>query len=173
MSIELVILSNHLFTLISFRIDWFDLLATQGTQKTLLLKALQFETISSLVLSLLYGPVLTLVCGYWKSHSFDLWSFVGKVMFPLLNMLSRFIIVFLQRSKDLLFHGFSHHPQWFESLRKENLSLIPLFPPTVWHEETGHRDLIRLLNVEFQASFFTLLSHPYQEALQFLFTFCC
>ena len=128
MSIELVILSNHLFTLISFRIDWFDLLATQGTQKSLLLKALQFETISSLVLSLLYGPVLTLVCGYWKSHSFDLWSFVGKVMFPLLNMLSRFIIVFLQRSKDLLFHGFSHHPQWFESLRKENLSLIPLLP---------------------------------------------
>ena len=72
MSIELVILSNHLITLISFRIDWFDLLATQGTQKSLLLKASQFETISSLVLSLLYGPVLTLVRDYWKSHSFDL-----------------------------------------------------------------------------------------------------
>ena len=47
--------SNEYSGLISFRIDWFDLLAVQGTFKNLL----QFESIISLVLSLLYGPALT------------------------------------------------------------------------------------------------------------------
>ena len=75
MSIESVILSNHLSTLISFRIDWFDLLAIQGTQKSLLLNISKLESISYSVLSLLYGPVLTSVRDYWKMHSFDCMDF--------------------------------------------------------------------------------------------------
>ena len=55
--------------LISFRTDWFNLLATQGTLKSS--PAPQFKTISSLVLSLLYGPTLTSIHDYWKNHSFD------------------------------------------------------------------------------------------------------
>ena len=51
--------------------------------------------------SLLYGPALTSVHEYWKNHSLDKQTFVGKVMF-LLNMLSRFVIDFLPRSKCLL-----------------------------------------------------------------------
>ena len=51
--------SNEYSGLISFRIDWFDFLAVQGTLKSLL--APQFESISSLALSLLYGPALTSV----------------------------------------------------------------------------------------------------------------
>ena len=54
---------------ISFRIDWFDLLTVQGTLKSS--PAPQFESISSLVLSLLYGPTLTSVHDYWKDHSFN------------------------------------------------------------------------------------------------------
>jgi len=54
---------------ISFGIDWFDLLAVQGTLKSPL--ALQFESISSSALSLLYGPILTSIHDYWKNHSFD------------------------------------------------------------------------------------------------------
>ena len=50
--------------LISFRIDWFDLLAVQGTLKSP--PAPQFESISSLTLSLLYGPTLTSICDYWE-----------------------------------------------------------------------------------------------------------
>ena len=45
-------------------------------------------------------------------------TFVGKVMSLLLNMLSRLVITFLPRSKRLLFHGCSHHPQWFWSSQK-------------------------------------------------------
>ena len=60
--------SNEYSGLISFRMDWFDLLAVQGTLKSLLQ---QFERISSSVLSLLYGPTLTSIHDYWKNHSFD------------------------------------------------------------------------------------------------------
>ena len=62
--------SNEYSGLTSFRNDWFDLLAAQGTLKSLLWEA-QFKSINSLVLSLLYGPTLTSVHDYWKNHSFD------------------------------------------------------------------------------------------------------
>ena len=55
--------------LISFRTDWLDLLVVQGTLKSLLQH--KFESISSLVLSLLYGSALTSRHDYWKNHSFD------------------------------------------------------------------------------------------------------
>ena len=51
--------------LISFRMDWLDLLAVQGTLKSIL------QHYSSIVLSLLYGPTLTSIHDYWKNHSFD------------------------------------------------------------------------------------------------------
>ena len=56
--------------LISFKTDWFFLLAVQGTLKTLPTAPL-FESISSPSVSLLYGPVLTSMHDYWKNHSFD------------------------------------------------------------------------------------------------------
>ena len=52
--------------LISFRIDWFDLLVVQEPSPTP-----QFKSISSSVLSFLYGPILTSIHDYWKSNSFD------------------------------------------------------------------------------------------------------
>ena len=55
--------------LISFRIDWFDLLAVQDSQESF--PAPQFKSISSSVLSLFYGPTLISVLDYWKKHSFD------------------------------------------------------------------------------------------------------
>ena len=62
---------------VSFRIDWLDLLAVQGTLKNLLQD--QFKSINSSVLSLLYGPTLTSIHDYWKNHSFDYRIFVSKV----------------------------------------------------------------------------------------------
>ena len=61
-------LFNEHSGLVSFRMDWLDLLAVQGTLKSLL--ASQLKSIHS-VLSLLYGPTLTSVHDYWKNHSFD------------------------------------------------------------------------------------------------------
>ena len=55
--------------LISFRMDWLDLLAVQGTLKSLLQH--QFKSINSSALSFLYGSTLTSIPDYWKNHSFD------------------------------------------------------------------------------------------------------
>ena len=55
--------SNEYLGLISFRIDWFDLLAVQGTLKSS--PAPQFESVNILALSLLYAPALTSICDYW------------------------------------------------------------------------------------------------------------
>ena len=56
--------SNEYSELTSFRIDWFDLLAVQGTLKSLL----QHQSLKALALSLLSGPILTSVHDYWKNH---------------------------------------------------------------------------------------------------------
>ena len=55
--------SNEYSELISFRLEWFDLLAVQGTLNHLLQ---QFKSISCLVLSFLYSPALTSIHDYWK-----------------------------------------------------------------------------------------------------------
>ena len=62
----------------------------------------QFKNINSLVLSLLYGPILTSIHDYWKTIALTLWTFVGRVMSLLFNMLVRFVIAYLSRSKRLL-----------------------------------------------------------------------
>ena len=59
--------SNEYSGPISFRIDWFDLLAVQGTLKSLL----QHHSINSSVLSFLYSPTLTSLHDYWKNNSLD------------------------------------------------------------------------------------------------------
>ena len=62
--------SNKYSGLISFRIDWLDLLAEQGDPQESS-PTPQFKSINSSVLSFLYGPALTSTHDYWKNHSFD------------------------------------------------------------------------------------------------------
>ena len=61
--------SNEYLGLISFRMDWLNLLPVQGTLKSLS-PTPQFKSISSLKLSFLYSPTLTSIYDYWKNHSF-------------------------------------------------------------------------------------------------------
>ena len=61
--------SNEYSGLISFRMDWLDLLIVQGTQESS--PTPQFKSISSLALSFLYSPTLTSIHDDWKNHSFD------------------------------------------------------------------------------------------------------
>ena len=61
--------SNEYLGLISFRIDWFDLLVLQGTLESS--STPQFKSSNSLVLSLLYSPTLTSIHDYWKNYSLD------------------------------------------------------------------------------------------------------
>ena len=81
----------------------------------------QFKSINSSVLSFLYSPTLTSIHDHWKNHSLDYvwhsqtWTFAGKVMSLLFNMLSRLVITFLPRSKRLLISWCNQHLQWFWS----------------------------------------------------------
>ena len=61
-----------------------------------------FESISSLALNFIYGPTVTSIQDYWKSHSFDYTDLCQQVMCLLFNMQSIFVIAFLPRSKRLL-----------------------------------------------------------------------
>ena len=93
--------SSEYSGLISFRIDCFDHLAEQGTLKSLLQ---HYSTISSSVLSLFYCLALTSGHDYWKNHSFDDMDFHKQNnVSAFFNVLSRFIIAFLPRSKTLNF----------------------------------------------------------------------
>ena len=93
--------SNEYSGLISFRMDWLDLLAAQGTLKILLRhhssKALILRH-SAFFIVQLSDPYMTT----GKTIVLTRWTFVGKVMSLLFNMLSRLVIAFLPRSKHLL-----------------------------------------------------------------------
>ena len=93
--------SNEYSGLISFRIHWFDLLAVQGTLRSLLQNHSSKASAFFMVLSLLYGPTLTYVRDDWKTIALTIWTFVSKVMSLLFNKLSWFVIDFLPRSKSL------------------------------------------------------------------------
>ena len=93
--------SDEYSELISFRMDWLDLLAVQGTLKNLLQHHGSKASIlqcSAFFIALLSHPYMTTQ----KTIALTRWTFVGKVMFLLFNMLSRLVITFLPRSKCLL-----------------------------------------------------------------------
>ena len=120
--------SNEYSGLISSRMDWLDLLAVQGTLKSLLQhhssKVLILRC-SALFIVQLSHPYMTT----GKTIALTRWTFVGKVMSLLLNMLSRLVITFLPRSKCLLISRLqSPSIVILEPPPKQSLSLFPLFP---------------------------------------------
>ena len=89
---------QHQSGLISFRMDWLDLLAVQGTRKSLL----QHHSSKTSVLQHSAFFVVQLSHPYmtsWKTIALTKWTFVGKVMSLLFNLLSRLVITFLPKSK--------------------------------------------------------------------------
>ena len=93
--------SNKYFRLISFRIAWLDLLAVQGTFKSLLQHQSSKASIlwrSAFFIVQLSHPYITTR----KIIVLTRWTFVGQIMSLLFNMLSRSVIAFLPRSKHLL-----------------------------------------------------------------------
>ena len=96
--------SNEYPGLISFRMDWLDLLAVQRTLKSLL----QHHSSKASILRRTAFFIVQLSHPYMttgKTMALTRWTFVGKVMSLLFNMLSRLVITFLLRSKRLLISG--------------------------------------------------------------------
>ena len=92
------------------------------------------KSIRFLALSFLHGPTLTSIHDYWKTIALSTWTFVGKVMSLLLNMLSRLVITFLPRSKCLLI-------SWLQSPFEVILELKKIksitVSPSICHEMMG------------------------------------
>ena len=95
-----IILSKEHPGLISFTMDWLDLLAVQGTLKSLLQHHSSKHQFFGAQLSLWSNSHLYMTTG--KTIALTIWTFVGKVISVLFNMLPRFVIAFLSRSKHLL-----------------------------------------------------------------------
>ena len=102
--------SNEQPGLISFKMDWMDLLAVQGTLKSLLQhhssKASVLWCSAFFTVQLLHPYMTT-----GKTIALTRWTFVGKVISLLFNMLSRLVIIFLLTSKRLLISCYTHHLQ--------------------------------------------------------------
>ena len=124
--------SNEYSGLISFRMDWLDLLAVQGTLKSLLQhhssKAL-IPCCSAFFIVQLSHPYMTT----GKTIALTKWTFVGKVSASLLfNMLSRLVITFLPRRKHLLISRLQ--------------SLVPSFMANRWGNNGNRLYFLRLYN---------------------------
>ena len=115
--------SNEYSGLISFMIDWFDLLVVQGTLKSLF----QHHSLKTSVLWCSAFFTIQLSHPYMtpgKTIALTRWTFVGRVMPLLLNTLSRFVVSFLPRSKPLLISW----AQWASGKRKSWMSQAVLLP---------------------------------------------
>ena len=141
--------SNECSGLISFRMDWLDLLAVQGTLKNLLQhhssKASSLRHSACFIVRLPHPYMTT-----GETIALTRWTFVGKVMSLLFNMLSRLVITFLPRSKSLLI-------SWLQSLSavileppKMKSDTVSTVSPSICHEVMGpDAHGLSFLNVEF------------------------
>ena len=128
--------SNEYSGLISFRMDWLDFLAIHGTLKSLLQhhssKASILQHSALFIVQLSYRYMTT-----GKTIALTRWTFVGKVMSLLFNMLPRLVITFLPRSKHLLISWFHEsfavilEPKKIKSLP---VSIVPLFAMKWWDQ---------------------------------------
>ena len=116
--------------------DWLDLLDVQGTPRESSPTA-QFKSIDSSAFSFLYSPTLISIHDYWKTIALTRWTFVGKIMSLLLNMLSRLVKTFLTRSKHLLISWLQSPSAVILEPRKIKSVTASIVSPSICHEVIG------------------------------------
>ena len=145
--------SNEYSGLISFRIDWFDLLAVQGTLKSLLQhydsKALIFWC-SPFLMVQLSRPYMTTR----KTIALTIWIFVSKVMSLLFNTLSRFVIAILPRSKCFLILWLQSPSALILESKKIKSVTVSTFSPSICHEGMGPNVIVTV----------NMLTHCYENS---------
>ena len=122
--------------LISFRMDWLDLLAVHGTLKRL------FQHHSSEASILRCSAFLTVQLSHpymttGKTIALTRWTFVGKVMSLLLNMLSRLVITSLPRSKRLLISRLQSPSAMILEPKRIKSATVSTVSPSICHEHIG------------------------------------
>ena len=133
--------------LISFRMDWLDLFAVQGTLKSLLQHHSSKASIHSAFYTIqLSHPYMTT----GKTTPLIRWTFVGKVMSLLFNMLSKLVIAFLSKSKCLLISWLQSPSAVILEPKKIKSVTVSIVSPSFCHEVMGpHAMILSFLNVEF------------------------
>ena len=131
-----IIPSKEIPGLICFRMDWLDFLAVQGTLKSLL----QYHSSKASILrrSAFFTVQLShpyMITG--KSIALTRWTFVGKVMSLLFNMLPRLVITFLPRSKRLLISWLQPPSAVILETRKIKSDTVSTVSPSICHEVMG------------------------------------
>ena len=161
--------SNEHPRLISFRMDCVDLLAVQGTLKSLL----QHHSSKSSILQCSAFIMVQLSHSYMttgETIALTRWPFVDKVMSLLFNMLSRLIITFLPRSKHLLILWLQPTSSVTLKPKKIKSLTVSIVFPSICHEVIGLDAMILVLlmlsfNPAFSLSSFTLIMRPFRSLL--------
>ena len=161
--------SNEHPGLISFRMDWLDLLAVQGTLKSLLLHHSSKASIlqcSAFFIVQLSHPYMTI----GKTIALTRWTFVDKVMSLLFNMLSRLVITFLPRSKRLLISLLHSPSAVILEPRKIKSATVSAFSPSICHEVMGLDAIILVFwmlssKPTFSLSSFTFIKRLFSSSL--------
>ena len=129
--------SNECSGLISFRIEWFDLFAVQGNLKSLLWHDSLKASLLQYLAFFFYCPVLTSVHDYWKNQYLTIWTFVGKIMSLLFNMLSSFVIFFSPKEQvSFNFMAAVNIKNYFGDQKNKSVT-VSIIPPFIFHEALG------------------------------------
>ena len=137
---------------ISFRMDWLDFLAVQGTLKSLLQHHTSKASIlwhSTFFIVQLSHPYMTT----GKTIALTRLTFVGKVMSLLFNMLSRLVITFLSRSKHLLISWLQSPSAVILEPQKIKSAIVSTVSPSICHEVMGPDAMILVLSDHFYCQF--------------------
>ena len=162
---------NEYSGLISFRMDWLDLLAAQGTLKSLLQhhnsKASSLQHSAFLTVQLSHAYVTT-----GKTIALTRQTFVGKVMSLLFNMLSRLVIAFLPRSKCLLIPGLQSPSAVILDHKKIKSDTVSLVSSFICYEVKGTDAMIFVFwmfsfKPTFSLSSFTFIKRLFSSSLLF------
>ena len=121
--------------MISFRIDWFDLLAVQGTLKSLLQHHRSKSILCHSAFFMVQLSHLYMTTG--KTIALSVWTFVGKVMSLLFNTLSRFVIAIHPRNKCLLISGPQSPSAVILEPPKIKSDTVSTVSPSISHEVMG------------------------------------
>ena len=157
--------SNEYSGLTSFRMDRLDLLAVQGTLKSLL----QYHSSKASILQCSAFFMIQLSHPYMtigKTIALTRRTFVGKVISLLFNMLSKLVIALLSRSKRLLISWLQSPSAVILQPKKIKSLTVSIVSPSICHEVMEPEAVILVLwMLSFKPAFFTLLFHFHQEAL--------
>ena len=150
--------SNEYWGLISFRMDWLDLLAVQGTLKSLL----QHHSSTASVLWYSTFFIVQLLHPYMttgKTIALTRWTFVSKIMSLLFNMLSRLVVAFLPRSKHLLISRLQSPSAVILEPRKIKSATVSTVSPSICREMMGPDAMILVFwTLSFRPTFLSPLS---------------